>query len=1041
MVALNEAAQHGDPSAVDRAVDLFERAVASTPPMHRLRPPRLANLGNALGVRSDLTGSVADLERGDELVAEGLAALPADHPDRCAYLYSHGLNASRRFRRSDRAADLDRAIDWYEQALAATPLDHPARSSYLTAVIDALLIRLSRGGVADDHNHLIELLEQQLAASPPDDPDLANKLFNLGLALRNRIDPPSSEHDLDGAIDLFEQSLAAAPAGVGGLSVVLSTLAEALKKRYARTENPTDLDRAIEVLGQATGANTGDQLSGHGDLFSLAEALQTRFHKHSEEPTDLNRAIDLYEQAADATPAGPAGYCDLRKYLFYLAVALRNRFVRYSDDRADLDRAIELFEQLAETSPADPNRVVALATAARALTDRFERYGDVADRDQAITLADKALTATPKDDPHLLQRVHALGDALLAGYSGTGDLAVLNRAIDLFDQTSHGLNVEDRQRPKILSRLGTSLLMRSELTGDARDLDLATEVGELAVETARDDDPDRAAYLYGLGYTVLTVLQRPNNAAWAWRAVMLFEQALAAANSPRMRVAILASLAAALRLQFELLDDAGDLDHVLDLLGAALSDTIVDRPHRPLHLHNLSLGLRIRFQRHDNIADLNRAITADEEALAHTPADHPHRCTYLLGMAVCLTERFDEQACSADLTQAVTAAREATGVRTAPAARRALAARQWARSAAKAHDWDEAIRGYETAVALVDLATPRALERIDQEVGLSAFAGLGAEAAAACVQAGQFARAVELFEQARAILFTRVLDARSEVDDLAKIHPELAEEFVRCRDVLNRPTPHPLAAPDTPLRAESQARRAAAEAFDRVISDIRQRPGFEGFLTPPQMDELLSAAAEGAVVVLNIAPLRSDALILNAGDVTAIPLAPSYEDTHAQVRTFSHALAEVLDARATWTAREMASQAMARVLEWLSDNITSPVLDRLGYASPPANGDPWPRVWWCLSAELASMPVHAAGHHTVSKNAPDAVIDRVISSIIPSLRVLIHTRRRAVTHSPPKLLIVAMPRTRGERDLPGAATEATTLEELWPGQNIGTGLN
>jgi tetratricopeptide (TPR) repeat protein len=158
-------------------------------------------------------------------------------------------------------------------------------------------------------------------------------------------------------------------------------------------------------------------MSRHGDLFSLAEAFQTRFHEQSHEPTDLDRAIDLFEQAADATPASPAGYSERRKYLFFLAIALDVRFRRCSDDRADLDRAIELFEQLAETSPLDSNRVLAMATAGAALTDRFERYGDVADSDEAITLAQKALNATPSDDPHWWKHVNVLFDALLTGYS------------------------------------------------------------------------------------------------------------------------------------------------------------------------------------------------------------------------------------------------------------------------------------------------------------------------------------------------------------------------------------------------------------------------------------------------------------------------------------------------------------------------------------------------------------------------------------------------------------------------------------------------
>ena len=108
-----------------------------------------------------------------------------------------------------------------------------------------------------------------------------------------------------------------------------------------------------------------------------------------------------------------------------------------------------------------------------------------------------------------------------------------------------------------------------------------------------------------------------------------------------------------------------------------------------------------------------------------------------------------------------------------------------------AQDWAEAVEGFGAAVELAGLAVPRELGRTDQEFRLGEFAGLGSEAAAACVQAGQPGRAVELFEQGRAVMFSQVLDARSDLTDLQQAHPELADRFVRCRDVLDRPDTRP----------------------------------------------------------------------------------------------------------------------------------------------------------------------------------------------------------------------------------------------------------
>jgi CHAT domain-containing protein len=124
----------------------------------------------------------------------------------------------------------------------------------------------------------------------------------------------------------------------------------------------------------------------------------------------------------------------------------------------------------------------------------------------------------------------------------------------------------------------------------------------------------------------------------------------------------------------------------------------------------------------------------------------------------------------------------------------------------------------------------------------------------------------------------------------------------------------------------------------------------------------------------------------------------------------------------------------------LSDHITGPVLDHLGLTGTPRDADPWQRVWWCPSGQLALLPLHAAGHHRRSGPASAAVIDRVISSTVPNMGALLHARRVRRTELPAKVLAVTMPHTPGQCDLPGAAEEAATLKRLWPGQVSVLGL-
>jgi hypothetical protein len=234
-----------------------------------------------------------------------------------------------------------------------------------------------------------------------------------------------------------------------------------------------------------------------------------------------------------------------------------------------------------------------------------------------------------------------------------------------------------------------------------------------------------------------------------------------------------------------------------------------------------------------------------------------------------------------------------------------------------------------------------------------------------------------------------------------------------------------------------QRRRNAAVALDRLIGEIRGLPGFDGFLHSSPVTELQSATADGPVVVVAVSRFGSYALILTADGVgEPVPLAGL---TLQAVFDRAVAFLGALDDTSSPSARAAAERRLDDTLGWLWDVLAGPVVTRLGITGPPGEGEPWPRLWWCVSGLLSFLPVHAAGHHSSRFDpAPATVIDRVISSYTPTIRALAHARRTGgggtVGMDGARMVAVAMPHTPDASDLPGAQAEVAALRRLFGGR-------
>lgn len=936
---------------------------------------------------------LGDLDLFDQAVAQFAAVADAtitDHPLRASRLTGLGVALSTRFHAAGDLDDLNRSIDAFAAAREVTAANDPARPMRLINLGGALRHRYHHTGDRADLDDAITVLRDAADLTPPDHREHTQRTLDVVAMLRERAETHSTTADLDEAVGLIKTL----PRQSGDCEHrdELGHLSRLMRARAAATGQLPDLDTAI-ALGEGAVAMTP-----HGDfdrsiqLSNLGRAFQDR-HEHTGAASDLHRATELFKEALTYLPDN---HDHRAMFQSLLAHALLQTHQHYGAPDL-LGRALELFSQaLAATAPRSPSRAARLSNYGAAIASRFALSGSAADLDGAITLLEKAVALTADTARDRPVRVGNLAAALRDRFARAGALDDIDRAVALLEE-SLADGVVDPSRARRLSSLGSALRARYGRTTVFADLDRAIDVSAEALDLTPDNHPDRARRLTNLA-TALWTRARINRAP-------------------------------------------GDLEHAITLFTQALAATEPGARHRDRHLSNLASAVWARFELTAASENLDQAITLFGQVAEATEIDHPDRALRLSNLATALLDRYDITGTPSDLERAIATYRSSARTESGPAHDRLRAARVWARSARRHQDWNDAVLGYDTAIALAALFVPRELSRADQHFRIGELRALGTEAAATCLQAGQPHRAAELYEQGRAVLFSQTMAARSDLTEIAAAAPHLAARFVALRDELDG-TPAslgPRVSDDLASIAalSTDSRRRAAAQFGEVLAEIRALPGCAGFLRPRTLAELQPAAAEGPVVLINIDTLRCDALILTSGDdVEVLSLHTDAQTVTANVLTYLQTIQDVQDRNAQRSSLEY---TLTGVLEWLWDSIVSPVLDHLGYTATPAGAAPWPRVWWCPSGALTLLPIHAAGHHSVSGGAGRATIDRVVSTTVPTVGGILHARSQAA-RTAHRGVVLAMPHTPGHPDLTAAAREVEAVQHLLPSPTTVLGL-
>ncbi|WP_327172087.1 CHAT domain-containing protein [Streptomyces sp. NBC_01336] len=1086
LLLAGHASRTHDPVILEDAHEAARDALDGAPAGHPLRAQAHLALSQVLNARHSATGSPEYLEEAIAHSRRGTECVPADD---FARRVLHATNfADLLLKRGVRHAwtptgpgsptELRAPI-----ALLRTLADELAPPSAGRArVLLALWHCLRTAEDADGVDRLIDCFRHCLALPAPADGFEPVVRFGLGAALAHRAGTDDgawregaeemrraldlfpahdrvywnchSEYadiliargDATSDVDLYEEALLLlrekaerAPLSRSERSLYRSNLAIAQVKVAVFTGRPELFTEAVATHREALATSAPEDFLHVQQCMSLGEALLALAEFCSDSEA-LREGIEVLRAAVAASDEDTHGGAACRTVL---GEALRN-LARLASDPAPLEESVRWHRE-ALVMVAGPPAPVALLGLANSLGALYRYTRDTRHSGEAIHHFRAALAALRPATADLRGSIlTSLGYTQWSQARHTGDERLMDTAVDtLREAVSHA----PRARLSMaLTNLGSALMDRSRRTGNRAWMAEAVTVLRRAVNDGLPSAMDRPLHLNNLAEALRYWDALIGDTSATDEAVELLRAAMAVElGDHEGSEGAVTNLASLLVDRAQANEDPHMLDEARRLLEEAVSRLGTEHPSRFFALQRLCMAWHLTAQVAEDPAGAtarqarNRAAAAARESLAHTSESDPDHALSQLMLAVVQLERH-EQGEQVDLAEVVRLARDCARNPAAHSTSRLQAAHVWGLASGRAGDRPEALEGYAYAVGLLPGIAPRSLARIDQEARLSGSDGLASDAAALALDAGDPHRALALLEQGRGVLLGQGLENRTDVSRLRDVDPARAAEFERIRDELS--TPPPLSPAKDALDASvlAETRHALARRWSELLSEVRGLPGLANFLRPPSVPELVAAAAEGPVVVVNVSVYRCDALVVTADAGVAVVPLPGLTLDAVVTRA-----AEFIDGVETAYGGNGVDEAVAMMrtlsgtLGWLWDTIAAPVLGHLGLRAGPAQGTPWPRLWWCPTGWLSFLPLHAAGH-----GHPDSgtwVMDRAVSSYTPTLRALVRARAGLVTGTPalPSPLVVALPDTPGAAPLPGVAREAELLSELFPGARLMTG--
>jgi tetratricopeptide (TPR) repeat protein len=608
--------------------------------------------------------------------------------------------------------------------------------------------------VTDPHVRAIELLEQAEEQTRPALLDEAIAILHN--ALRGRMDGRTR-------------------------ATHLSPLSTALELRGTLHDDPADIDAALAVARDAATTTDHDDADQVFYYLQSVRLLESRYQRSPRLP-DIDEACGLLHAAAALPLVGH----EERPLLLDLARMWHHRRFEHTHAIADLDSSVAYARASADANPADPERLLALCTM---LQIRYDRTRSPADLAEIGTAARRVIDSMPPESEFHSAAVSELANAHRYNFLYTGDPHELDTAVDLLRAAWDKAAPDDDYLFGILGNLATTLLVRYGETAALSDAHDAYETTRAAMNLVPEADDDHGKLVANLAEAADALYERTNDARYLDEAVDLATQAARLMRGSPAVVDALTTLGFALIKR----DDETVLaprrfrfwrrrssSTAVAVFRAALAACPDDHPGRAIALSNLGQAL-VHGKAEAPSADLKEAVTLTRSALRQGLGDSRDRARMYVVLARALVHLGAAKGKKNLLSEAMASYSTATEVPGAPTLVRLVAAHEWAGVTVRAGlGWQAARVPYAVAVDLLPVLAFRGAARPDNEHRLREHTGLTGDAASCATASGDPAGALALLERGRAVLWSDLLDLRT---DLARLDVEAPELAARLRSL------------------------------------------------------------------------------------------------------------------------------------------------------------------------------------------------------------------------------------------------------------------
>ncbi|THH01198.1 hypothetical protein EW026_g1436 [Hermanssonia centrifuga] len=994
-------------------------------------PLLLSQMGDLLLLRFESAERSEDLDEAIQFHKEAIEKLSVDDERYVAFVDDLIKCLVLRFKKQGRLGDIDNAIDCLRKSTTLWSTEnkdgrkpHHSVSSTWNTLGDTLMLRFKELSGMEDIAAAAGAYGQAVATCDQEDPKRRALMHDQARCLQERYERSRKLDDVEAAVKVYRELLASPPEFHSDVDdrrisriTSLHGLGVALDARFEHSQQAEDLEEAISNLREAV-TFLPNNSSFQEDL---GHALHVRFQ--------LNGRLDDLNEAIGCLSLGPTTLVHVSNNLVGMLLS-RYEMTGRSED---LDDAIQQCNEISTLCPTGhPDRAEVLGNFATALFARFSKFEQAEDLDEAIEYRRKAI-AISSGSLNQYQHLTNLATTLLCRFEHGG------RTEDMDEGLMHLRNAlpfarSHAQRAIIMNDLGLATHTRFKNSGEIKDLEEAIACHREALRLRPQGDVERPSSVNNLSNVLTTRFQLFGRTGDLEDAIIAHREILSSVSPSQIDYHILLNnLGGHLQIRFQQLGRLSDLEEAIVHYRHSLSLYLLSHPRRSNYLINLANALTFRFEQLDQIVDLQEAINLSREALSLSHTERANHATLLINLASSLHRRYerlhqveDQQEILTLRHQAVTARRpshpqlslslmalaasyddvgrceeafelfrEAVYQYTSNPRHRLHSAKEWARRA-RTVGHPSALEAYSKALELLDrcLVTTPTME-LQHQFLAEDIADLASDAASSAVEMGKLETAVEMLEQGRALLWSRIRGYRHPLEKLREENVGLADAFEKT----SRSLELLLLSSDTDTTdrrvyfdTQMSQNRELSSTFEKLISDIRQLNGFATFLKAAPFKFLRSAAKEGPVILLNINQHRSDVLILST---TYPPLQVSLAGrVYGAVDKLSLNLLEVdrtaRDDERYGVPNRPSSIDMGGILRILWNEICKPIVNALRNMGLPIGS----RVWWCPVGKLGTLPLHAAGIYDKGMLV-EGFPDSYVSSYIPTLSSLITSRETA----------------------------------------------